>query len=92
MFYQNFILSKLCVAAPMGSDIAFSANALASEENSLLINNFLHFLLLTVHGVLLNFLTRSESVFLILRFRFLLCVRPRRTFGEVVLKLPRLEH
>ena len=30
--YQNFILSKLWVAAPIGSDIAFSANALASKE------------------------------------------------------------
>ena len=30
--YQNFILSKLWVAAPIGSDIAFSANAFASKE------------------------------------------------------------
>ena len=30
-FYQNLILSRLCVAAPIGSDIAFSAKALASK-------------------------------------------------------------
>ena len=84
--YQNFILSKLWVAAPIGSDIAFSAKALASKKTkySWKISKQI---LLTVHRILLHFLAGPKTVLLIVRFGFLFSIRPWRTLGKLVLKL-----
>ena len=84
--YQNFILSKLWVAAPIGSDIAFSANAFASKEIKYELNfkRFTRFLL-TVHWILLHLLAGPKTVLLIVLIGFLFGIGPWRTLGKLVL-------
>ena len=70
----------------MGSDIAFSARALASENIiSLMKINDVSVSTLTLHRVLLDLLAGPEAILLVLALALLLGVRPGRGLGQLVL-------
>ncbi len=69
----------------MGSDMAFSARALASEKSHELSSLKSSEYTLTFHRVLLDLLAGPEAVLLVLTLAFLLSVGPRRGLGQLVL-------